>query len=147
MISIDPNDAEKIRGWIRSRGGVAIWRSLDLGAPGETFTPALAEDGAPMGPPGWQYEKAPTAVLTSEEAVTVQTKRHVKDVPIGIERGCGLTLVLTSASRRRLKDALERIEEAAWYEFGFNDKDRRVAHIFVAAETVPLSSFGKETLT
>jgi hypothetical protein len=46
--SVTPENAPRFSEWLKSRGGVAIWRSVDLSDPGASVsTPALTPEGTP----------------------------------------------------------------------------------------------------
>jgi hypothetical protein len=145
-VPIEPLDcaavnAATFRKWIRERGGIAVWRSIDLGNLGTTSTPARTEAGDPTPPPGWRFAKTPERIVINESDVNVFTSKLVKSIRIGLSRGSGLSIVLSEASSRRLREAVAKAGDRAFYEFGYNDKDQRVANIFVPDREVPLIDY------
>jgi hypothetical protein len=53
--TVSSENAEKFKTWIRDRGGVAIWESVNLSNPGRSWSsPALGTDGTPYPKPSWE---------------------------------------------------------------------------------------------
>ena len=51
--------------WIANRGGVAVWRSVNLSNPGASWsTPALTVEGEPTPKPTWQAANTPEKIVT-----------------------------------------------------------------------------------
>lgn len=122
--------------WIHNRGGVAVWCSVNLSNPGASWsTPALTEKGDPMSKPTWEADSKPERVITDPADVSVRTYREVKRFHVGIKRGSGLQLTLTSGASRRLEKELGKAGPDASYEFDYECQD---ALIMVPDETIPL---------
>jgi hypothetical protein len=129
-------NAPKFLKWLRERGGIAVWNSIDLGNPGASWsTPAMTEGGKPMTSPTWQADRTPSRVVTDPDDVVVIFPREVKRFYVAIRRGSGLSYNLTDASSRRLRKAVEKAGKDAWYEFDFSSQE---AVIFVADSVVPI---------
>lgn len=137
-LKIRSTDAEKVRGWIAARNGVAVWNSCDLGNPsGQWLTPATAEDGTETSKPTWQAGNVPT-VITSEKDVTVMAPREVRRFRVQVVRGSGLSLVLSEGASRRVRKAVEKAGEGSWYEF---DYDNQEAVIFAPESELRLDQY------
>jgi hypothetical protein len=69
----------------------------------------------------------------------VQVPKLLKKVKIAIKRGDGLSLVLTDASSRRLREAIAKAGDDAWYEF---EGDQ--ALIYVPESATPLDEWANQ---
>lgn len=135
---IDATEAQKIIGWIRDRGGIAVWRSADLGSPLVRWTtPLNGPDGTPTGRPSWQAEKAPYRVITDAADVEVVTGKEAKRFRVSLARGDGLSVRLTDASSRKLRGAVEKAGSGAWYQFDYATQE---AVVYVPGDVTPLQS-------
>lgn len=133
-----PENASTMLLWINTRGGVAVWRSINLSNPGASWsTPALTEDGKPMGKPTWQADSEPERVITSADDIEVVTRREAKRFRIGVRR-TGLAFKLTDASSRKVRAAVEKAGDGAGYAF---DYETQQAIITVPDKKVPLSEW------
>lgn len=134
---VTEDNAEKILGWLRERGGIAIWRSVNLSNPGASWTsPAKAEDGTPTTKPRWQAANEPERIITDPAEVSVATDEEVKRFHIAVRYGSqGMSLKLTDGSSNRVRNAVEKAGEGAWYEF---DYDSQEAVIYRQKALVPL---------
>lgn len=137
-----PEDAAKMLKWIRERGGVAIWRSVNLSNPGASWsTPAWHEEDehgarALVVSPTWQAEKVPSRVITDTSEIEVVSPREVKRFRVAVRRGSqGLSLKVTGAGSRRIREAVAKAGDGAWYEFDYGSQE---AVIFVPGKAVPL---------
>lgn len=151
LVDCAPENAARFLKWIETRGGIAVWRSLDLSSPGKSWsTPVQQEDGTSTKPPHWSCDKRPFIVSSAEDVDVIAGKR-VATVRIGLQQS-GFAINLTPTSSARLRDACRKAGEGAWYEFDENAKGQRVAHIYVPSAKVPLSQWfcptcGKEPVT
>jgi len=135
-----PENAAKFADWIQNRGGVAVWRSLNMANPGASWSgPALKEDGTPSGKPTWQAEEKPSRIITSLREVAVTSGRAVKTFRITLQNGDGMSITLTPGSSRTLRKHLDDVGESAWYEFG--GFDGRDCTIFVPDAIVSLDQY------
>jgi hypothetical protein len=131
-----PENAARFLKWVRERGGVAVWLSVNLSNPGASWsTPALYEDGTPGGPPSWESARTPCRVITDPEDVEVITAKEVKRFHVAVRRGSGLSFKLTDGSSRKLRDALAKAGEGSWYQFDYGAQE---AVIFVPGEKISL---------
>jgi hypothetical protein len=141
-----PENADTFRKWISDRGGIAVWKSINLSNPGASWSsPALTEDGQPYPKPTWQAENKPSRIITDPADVVVEVPREVKRFRVAIRLGSqGMSYKLTDASSRKVENAVSKAagrdgrEFSAWYEF---DYDTQQAVILVADKSVPLSEF------
>jgi hypothetical protein len=105
--------------WIQQRGGVAVWRSLNLSNPAQTWsTPALDKHGQPTSKPHWAAEARPCAVYTDPAEIGVVTYAERKRFRVAIRPGGG-GFKLTDASSRKLERALQAVGEGATYAFDY----------------------------
>lgn len=105
--------------WVRERGGVALWRSLNLSNPTQTWsTPALDKHGQPTSKPHWSAEASPCAVYTDPAEIGVVTYAEHKRFHVAIRPGGG-GFKLTDASSRKLEHALQAAGEGATYAFDY----------------------------
>jgi len=141
-----PENAAKMREWIRSRGGVAIWRSQNLSNPGASWSsPALTPEGTPYPKPSWQAENAPHRIITAAAEIEVITRKEVKRFRIAVRMGgSGLTMKLTDASTRKVRAACDKLGPDSAYEFDYGSQE---AIITLPGERVSLADWTEPTLT
>jgi len=132
-------DAPKVLGWFRDRGGIAIWRSINLSNPGASWTTPLRNaDGTPTTKPSWQAANEPERVITDVDDVVVVTPKVVKRFRVAVRLGdSGLSLKLTDAASARVERETAKAGDEAWYEFDYSTQE---ALILVPEATVPLAS-------
>ena len=116
-------NAAKFSEWLKTRGGLAVWRSVDLSDPGASCTtPALTEDGKPYSKPHWKYANEPERIITDASEVQVQRMVEVKRFHVATKRGSGfMQLVLTDASDARVRKALDKAGKGSSYVFDYGD--------------------------
>lgn len=72
-----PENADLVRSWLESRGGVSRWVSHEVAnnvAAKTMIGPTLDESGEPFKPqPTWGYVPEPDAVITDIEEIFVDT--------------------------------------------------------------------------
>jgi ribosomal protein S6 len=132
-------NADKIVFWLNNRGGIAIWKSIDLSDPGKTWTtPAKQENGDPYQKPTWKVGNDPE-IITDVSQVGVSVDREVKRFRIGVRRGFqGFTLKVTDAGSRRIRREVEKAGAGAYYQFSH---DTQEAVIFKSEKVVALSDY------
>jgi hypothetical protein len=113
-----PGCRHKFEDWIGTRGGVQIWVNQDLSnrGGGEIYQPVMDPEGKPSEKPRWSHALAETITDITRFRFCKEL-RIVDRFRVGIERGCGMSLVLTGPASRKLKAALAK-HEGAVYEFG-----------------------------
>jgi len=108
-----PNPHEKFAEYIRDRGGVQVWRNINLSNrdAGDMYTPALTETGEPTPKPHWSV--APGEVITDITRFRFCVEqREVKRLRIALRMGSqGLMIKLTDNSSAKLRKWLGVIEE------------------------------------
>ncbi len=115
-----PQNAVKMKDWLATRGGVAVWRSVDLSDPGfSIFTPAKTPHGDPYPKPHWKVGHEPLVVTDPAAFDVIQLKEH-KRFRIGVRMGAqGLSLKVTDGGSRRIRKELERAGDGATYDFDY----------------------------
>lgn len=140
---VTPENAAKFAEWLRTRGGIAVWRSINLSNPGATWsTPALNVDGTPTPKPSWQSANTPERIITSADDIVVSIDEEVKRLHIAIRVGSqGLTMKLTDSSSRRVRSAVSKAGEGAYYLFDYQNQE---AVIMKPSKQVPLADYLKQ---
>jgi|SRR5579883_539130 len=135
-----PENAELMLKWVRERGGVAVWGSINFSNLGASWTAPLNDEQGNRKPkPTWEAANEPERVITDPREIVVVVRREVKRFRIGVRRGGnGLSFKLTDASSRRVRAAVDKAGEDATYQF---DYDTQEAVILVPDKTVPLVEF------
>ena len=125
MLSINIKNYEKIKSWIETKNGVAVWNSINLSNPGgEWLTPYKNENGEIYTKPNWQCSNKPTIIITSLSDIKVIKPKEIKRFPIAIRKSAnGLMLKLTDHSSTKVKKAIKEAGEKSWYEFDYNTQE------------------------
>jgi predicted metalloprotease len=133
-------NAAKFMEWIATRGGLALWKSINLSNPDISWTsPVLTEDSKPYEKPSWQAANRPYRIITDASEVLVDRPKEVKRFHIAVRRSQGLSLKVSDGGSRRIRHFLAKHHEKdPWYEF---DYDTQEAVIYVADGTMPLSEW------
>jgi hypothetical protein len=141
---VKPENAARMWNWLQMRGGIAVWRSINLSNPGASWsTPALTANGEPTPKPTWQAANAPERIITDPAQVHVMVAREVKRFHVAVRMGGnGLMMKLTDGSSRRLRAAVASASEKygtdAWYEFDYDMQD---AVILVETASIPIAEW------
>jgi len=135
-----PENVAKFREWLSTRGGLAIWESIDLSDPGTSWTgPVNGPNGKPSPKPSWKSDNKPARIITDPSEVVVIVPREVKRFHIAVRTGSnGLRIKVTDASTRKIRAACAKFGENSWYEFDYGSQD---AVIYVPDRTVPLTQW------
>jgi len=137
---VNERSADLIVEWMRSRGGVAIWDSIDLSNPGSVTAPLLDEDGQTKGRPGWKYAETPSRVITDMNEIEIETCKEVKRFHVATRVGAqGFKIQVTDGGTRRIEREVEKVGKGAFYEFDYGDYNNAV--ILVPTKTVPLKEW------
>lgn len=120
-VSCAPESAPKLADWIANRGGVAVWKSINLSNPGaEWMTPSLDAAGNRTPKPTWQAGNEPDRVVAHTDRVGVMTVAYYKRVRVALRlSGSGLSLKLTDHSQHTLDRVMAECREkhgSAFYE-------------------------------
>jgi len=143
MLKINDFNAAKIRQWIKERGGISVWHSVDLSDPSrEWITAARDESGEITKRPSWKCANTPASVITDESQIEVTTCREVKRFHVAIRTGSqGFSLKCTDASSEKIRCEVDKAGEGAYYEFDYETQE---AVIFAPEKTVPLTKWKEE---
>jgi hypothetical protein len=118
-------NAQRFWDWLTTRGGLAIWGSVNLSNPGRTWTaPHLDPQGLPKDKPNWQCGSSPIRIITDPSEVLVSMDAEVKRFHVAIRRGSqGLTMKLTDASTIKVRKAEEKAGEGAYHLFDYESQE------------------------
>jgi hypothetical protein len=138
---VAPENAAMLK--LETRGGIAIWGSVDLSNPGASWsTPRLNKDGKPSEKPTWQAGNEPIRIITDPAEIEVHVPKEVKRFKIATRMGSqGLSIKLTDVSSAKLRKAVAKLGDDAWYEF---DYDTREAVIYLPDAKVPLMEWKED---
>ena len=141
---IEPSAVNQVREWIESRGGVAIWKCVDLGNSrigSETLTPATHKDGAPATSPHWSNGNSPNRIITELSQVGVRSWREVSRVKVRTGPPCFGNV--HRADRTKLDAAMDKAGNGASWQADYSKRSFGSpwfeAVISVPSETVPIS--------
>lgn len=105
-----PNVKSLFQKWIESRGGVAVWKSVNLSNPGESlaFTPALDQFGIENDNPRWDLRRQ--EIITDIKRFSFSKKNtEVKRVKVCTRVGSqGLMLKFTDGTMKRINSAFNK---------------------------------------
>jgi hypothetical protein len=137
--TIGIENAERIDRWLRERGGIAIWQSINLSNPGASWTtPALTEDGKPYPKPTRQAANEPT-IITDPADILVAKDVEVKRFHIAVRLGGnGLQYKVSDGGTRRIRKAVVNAGEGAYYVFDYAAQE---AFIMKPESTVSLGEW------
>lgn len=122
---VKPEVALKIDEWLRTRGGIAVWESIDLSDPGFGLTtPALSKDsGEPTLKPSWKVANNPARVITNAADILVSTDVEVARFYVAVRiSGNGLSMKCTDGATRRIRAALAKAGEGAYNSFDYSQQ-------------------------
>lgn len=127
-IECEASNAPKFLDWIKNRGGVALWRSINLSNPGASWSsPAKTLEGSPTPQPTWEAGKTPEKVITDPEKIVVFTSKVVKRFHVGVRTGSqGLSLKVTDGGSRRIRKEVEKAGKGAYHVFDYGDYENAV---------------------
>lgn len=143
-VECSPENAPKFRTWLESRGGIAVWQSVNLSNPGASWsTPALQEDGTPYGKPTWEAGNTPR-IVEDAAAVGIITEELFKAFPVALRRGSGFSFHISDAAQRKLNKVMAQCEEkhgSASYRKGVLDIDGASIGVYYTIGIVPLNEW------
>jgi len=136
-----PDNAPKMLEWIKSRGGVAVWTSVNLANPGASWSaPAMTLDGTPALRPTWEADGKPSRIITDAGEIDVVTRREVKRFRVGLRRGSqGFSVKVTDGGTRKIRAEVEKAGEGASYHFDYENQE---AIVTVPGDVVTLDKWG-----
>lgn len=138
-------NAAKFLDWIKNRGGVAIWKCLDLSDPGKTWsTPALEVDGTPKKKQVWQMANEPYKIVTDPEKIKVYFAKEHKRFHVAVQRGDGFRFELTSGATRKVWKEVEKAGEGAFYVFDYGDYENCVIMVPDKSKEMSLAEWERQ---
>lgn len=136
---VNADNAELFWEWLRNRGGIAIWRSVNLSNPGASWsTPALTDDNPPKpySKPTWQSSDQPSRIITDPTEVEVYVAAEVKRFHVAVRRSSsGMMLKVSDGGSRRIRSAVAKAGDGAYHVFDYETQE---AVIMKPVSTVPL---------
>lgn len=122
--SVNVEDAAKFADWIKTRGGVAIWNSVNMSNPGASWsTPAtVADKTTPYPKPTWEADDTPV-IVTDPEKIEVYKGTEAERFRVGVEKGSGLTINVTSGGSRKIRESVAKAGEGAYYQFDYGTQE------------------------
>ena len=139
---VTATDAPTIRKWLHERGGIAVWRSVNLSNPGASWTtPVNDAHGEPTGRPNWQSAAEPERVIVSEEDVLVSVDKEVKRFHVAIRMASqSMMLKCTDGATRRIRREVAKAGDGAFYQFDYGSQE---AVIMAPEKQVPLKDWSE----
>ena len=136
-------NAHQIWQWFQQRGGIAVWKSVDMSNPGRSWTtPIRDSEGKPTPKQDWRMEGTPSLTITDPAEVVVDVPKEIKRFRVAIKTGAqGLLLKCSDSSSRRIRKECQKAGEESWYEFDYATQE---AVIFVPGESKPLPEFMRD---
>lgn len=137
---VNVENAAKIAEWLRTRGGIAVWRSINLSNPGASWTsPVLDAGGQLAGKPTWQAANTPERIIADPAEVIVATDKEVKRFRVGVRQSSnGMSFKVTDGGTNRIRREVAKAGENAYHAFDYSTQE---AVILVPAEMVPLTEW------
>lgn len=138
-------NAKQIYKWLNTRGGIFIWKSINLSNPcGSWTSPARNGVGSVVEKPNWQCDSTPARHITSVDDVMVSTAKEVKRFHVAVQEG-GTGYVVTSGGSRRIRDeiskARQKYDKPAWHVFDYWDEKNAV--IMIEDSAIPMAEWVK----
>lgn len=126
--------------WFMERGGIAVWKSVEMSNPGRTWTTPIRDaEGNPTPRQDWRMEQTPSLTITDPAEVVVDVPKEVKRFRVAIKVVVqGMLMKCSDASSRRIRRECEKAAENSWYEFDYAMQE---AVVFVPGESKPLPEF------
>ena len=84
---VGPENVDKMRAWLADRGGIAMWKSVNLSNPGASWSTPATTEGKPTTKPNWQCANEPSRVITSADDVVVDIPREVDRFHVATRMG------------------------------------------------------------
>lgn len=126
---VSPENARQFWDWLKTRGGLAIWRSINLSNPGASWTAPLKDKkGEVKSKPTWQAGNEPERIITDPAEVEVVREKEVRRFHVAVRRTgpWGMTFKCTDASSRKVRAACDKAAEKygeAWYRFDYGTQE------------------------
>ena len=116
--------APKVVEWITTGRKVLVWQSINLSDPGkQVLTPGSDAYGHKTSKPSWEFGNEPIHTFTSLDEFIVQADKVVKRFHVGVRRsGNGLSLKVTDAGSAKIRTAVTKAGEGAYYLFDYAEE-------------------------
>ena len=113
-----PAHAHMFLNWLQERGGISIWKSVNLSNPSASWSaPFNDAEGNPKTRPSWESDTKPERIITDPAEIAVQVDKVVERLPLFIKRRASMHIVLTDACSRKVRAAVEKAGIGAYYQF------------------------------
>lgn len=132
-----PEDAPRIHEWLKTRGGIVRWPSVDLSDLDKSWTTPYKDEHGEVRTeaPHWKAPR-PSHHITDAAEVCVAIDKEVKRFHVGIRRASsGMSMKVTDGGTRRIRAAVAKAGVGAYYTF---DYDTQSALIMAPCEVIPL---------
>jgi hypothetical protein len=118
-------NAERIWNWLQTRGGLAVWMSINFSNFGASWTtPVNDANGTPTGKPTWQADSKPFRIITDPDEVVVAVDEEVKRFHVATRVGSqGFTMKCTDGATRRIRHEVMKAGEQAYYRFDYETQE------------------------
>ena len=127
-LEVSEADAPKVLDWLKTRGGLSVWSSKDLGGPPSIVTTPYRNSEGELSSAGhWRYGDKPDRHVTEASDVEVCIDVPVETFEIKLKTS-GLRIVLQASSERKIGEALARAGPGSYYVFGEKDNSSRVCN-------------------
>ena len=133
-----PENVGKYREWLATRGGLAVWESINFSNPGCSWTtPVRNADGTPVTKPSWEADNKPAHIITSEDDVDVVVDAEIKRFRVGVRRGTSnpFLIKVTDGGSRRIRREVAKAGDGAYHVFDYETQE---AFILAPEKRVPL---------
>jgi len=133
-----PQNAHLIWKWLKTRGGIAIWNSHDFATLGSTYTTTVNDaEGRPVQTkPNWRAGEIERIITDPAEVIVLEPK-IVQRFHVAVRQGGeGLLSKVTDGGSRRIRAAVAKAGDEAWYEFDYGDYENCL--ILVPGNKTPL---------
>jgi len=124
-IKSEMKNAPAFLDWLKTRGGIAIWKSIDLSRAGqECLAPVNDAAGNKKQKPHWMYANEPAEIVTDPAMIAITVDKEVKRFHAALRvSGNGMSLKCTDASSERVRKAVDKAGEGAYYVFDHETQD------------------------
>lgn len=132
--------APKVWEWLQTRGGIAVWESINLSNPcGRWTAPIQTAEGTLAGKPNWQCASVPARLISDPNEVVVSIDREVKRFHVAIRLGAqGLMYKVTVGGTRRIRAAVAKAGEGAYHVFDYETQE---AVIMAPEKQMPIAEY------
>lgn len=142
-ITVNEENARKMKSWIDTRKGVAVWPSIDLSDPSfQMLSPVVDPLGNAYKKPSWKCSNTPT-IITDPKDILVSVDKEHKRFHVAVRNGSnGFSLKVTDGGTRRIRSEVEKAGNGAYYVFDYSDYKNAVI-MKPEGKSIPLSEWSK----